>query len=239
MVYVYYLGGHRYGQAEKAIRKSFGCAVLSWKIMKIRPCHPAQSFACFRMEHKKRTENWAIMTIIFSVLFPLQDSKDLEFSRDHFYKFMLVRHPMERLVSCYFDKMVNGTHKSLKGFRRLVKTTAKAIRERRRVKSNDNGRRPLGSYPKSNPFLGFKNSKKRLARNASSSESMEQKGGVIPTLDDFLEYILTDLSGEGFSSHWVPYWRMCTPCHFKYDMILKLESGFDDFTVNWKEFFFP
>ena len=164
--------------------------------------------------------------------FQLQDSKDLEFSRDHFYKFMLVRHPMERLVSCYFDKMVNGTHKSLKGFRRLVKTTARAIRERRRVKSNENGnRRPLGSYPKSNPFLGFKNSKKRLARNASSSE-MEQKGGVIPTLDDFLEYILTDLSGEGFSSHWVPYWRMCTPCHFKYDMILKLESGFDDFTVN-------
>ena len=29
--------------------------------------------------------------------FQLQDSKDLEFSRDHFYKFMLVRHPMERL----------------------------------------------------------------------------------------------------------------------------------------------
>ena len=170
--------------------------------------------------------------------FQLQDSKDLEFSRDHFYKFMLVRHPMERLVSCYFDKMVNGTHKSLKGFRRLVKTTARAIRERRRVKSNENGnRRPLGSYPKSNPFVGFKNSKKRLARNASSSE-MEQKGGVIPTLDDFLEYILTDLSGEGFSSHWVPYWRMCTPCHFKYDMILKLESGFDDFTVNWKKNFF-
>ena len=29
MLYVYYLGGPRYGQAEKAIRKSFGCIVLS------------------------------------------------------------------------------------------------------------------------------------------------------------------------------------------------------------------
>ena len=140
---------------------------------------------------------------------------------------MLVRHPMERLVSCYFDKMVNGTHKSLKGFRRLVKTTAKSIRERRKRKMEN---RAMGSYPKSDPFLGYK---KRVARNATSLD----RNAVIPTLDDFLEYILTDLSGEGFSSHWVPYWRMCTPCHFKYDMILKLESGFDDFTVRFWIFF--
>ena len=144
---------------------------------------------------------------------------------------------MERLVSCYFDKMVNGTHKSLKGFRRLVKTTARAIREKRGGRKNVNfdataKKRPLGTYPNSDPFLGYNKSKKRLARNASSSDVMDQKGQVIPTLDDFLEYILTDLSGEGFSSHWVPYWRMCTPCHFKYDMVLKLESGFDDFTVS-------
>ena len=48
---------------------------------------------------------------------------------------------------------------------------------------------------------------------------------------DFLKGIFLNISGEGFSSHWVPYWRMCTPCHFKYDMIGKLETGFDDFTV--------
>jgi hypothetical protein len=28
--------------------------------------------------------------------------------------------------------------------------------------------------------------------------------------------------GRGFDSHWVPYWRACTPCHFSYDLILKL-----------------
>ena len=58
----------------------------------------------------------------------------MKFSQDHFFKFMLVRHPMERLVSCYFDKMVNGTHKSLKGFRKFVKTRASNIREERRSK---------------------------------------------------------------------------------------------------------
>ena len=49
---------------------------------------------------------------------------------------MLVRHPMERLVSCYFDKMVNGTHKSLQGFRKFVKNKAQSIRRNRREQVN-------------------------------------------------------------------------------------------------------
>ena len=49
---------------------------------------------------------------------------------------MLVRHPMERLVSCYFDKMVNGTHKSLRGFRKFVKNKAQSIRRNRRDQVN-------------------------------------------------------------------------------------------------------
>ena len=28
--------------------------------------------------------------------------------------------------------------------------------------------------------------------------------------------------GIGFESHWVPYWRACTPCTFKYDAIANL-----------------
>ena len=40
-------------------------------------------------------------------------------------------------------------------------------------------------------------------------------------------------SGEGFSSHWVPYWRQCTPCSFQFHMIGKLETGYDDFTVSF------
>ena len=37
--------------------------------------------------------------------------------------------------------------------------------------------------------------------------------------------------GEGFASHWVPYWKKCSPCLLNYDMIGKLETGNDDFTV--------
>ena len=44
--------------------------------------------------------------------------------------------------------------------------------------------------------------------------------------------ITSRFSGEGFSSHWVPYWRQCTPCNFDYDMIGKLETAMDDLTVS-------
>ena len=157
----------------------------------------------------------------------LQNEKELKFSQDHFFKFMLVRHPMERLVSCYFDKMVNGTHKSLKGFRKFVKMRAEKIRKERLEKVNiltgvynpSKDDRPIGSYPKSNPWLGFdspsaskpnKKFKKRPKRsiatnqatnytnstNSHSNRSKNDEPMIIPTLDDFFEFILTDLSGN-------------------------------------------
>ena len=52
---------------------------------------------------------------------------------------------------------------------------------------------------------------------APKSVTIKPKPEEIPSFGDFLEFVLsTDLLGSGFSSHWVPYWRACTPCHFKY-----------------------
>ena len=64
---------------------------------------------------------------------------------------------------------------------------------------------------------------------------IEPKPEDIPSFSDFLEYILaSDMMGTGFSSHWVPYWRACTPCHFQYSVIGKLETGEDDLTFIWR-----
>ena len=53
--------------------------------------------------------------------------------------------------------------------------------------------------------------------------------------DPWTRYVLsTDLLGAGFSSHWAPYWRACTPCHFPYDVIVKLETGEDDLAYLWQ-----
>merc|ERR1712051_313088 len=54
-----------------------------------------------------------------------------------------------------------------------------------------------------------KSSSKNLTTTAAHFEYQERdETQIIPTLDDFLEFILTDLTGQGFSSHWVPYWKL-------------------------------
>lgn len=194
---------------------------------------------------------------IYSSPIFLQNDKELNFSQEHFFKFILVRNPMERLVSCYYDKMVTNTHKSLTAFRRNVKLQAARIRRNRKTKiarvkgvyapvgeynynqdEVDDYERTLGSYPKSNAWSGFKkkNKKTRIRRRRSASDGVKdiemskttafvstlhnnsskttrkndmnkanirntsQMPIVIPSLDDFLEYILsTDLSGGLYS----------------------------------------
>merc|ERR1712098_480849 len=49
---------------------------------------------------------------------------EMEIAKDHFLSFMIVRDPLERLASCYKDKMVTNSHWSLVGFRRHVKKKA-------------------------------------------------------------------------------------------------------------------
>ena len=61
---------------------------------------------------------------------------------------------------------------------------------------------------------GTKNSK---TVKSPKTVTIQPKPEDIPSFSDFLEFVLsTDLLGTGFSSHWVPYWRQCTPCHFDY-----------------------
>ena len=123
-----------------------------------------------------------------------RNATELVKAQQDYFKFMFVRHPMERLVSCYVNK-VEAERKGEDGFSKLVKTKADEIRK-------------------------------------SRGEKVLDKTDTVTTFDDFIEYALNDLSGEEFASHWVPYWKACSPCHFKFDMIGKLESSFDDFTVS-------
>ena len=44
---------------------------------------------------------------------------------------MFVRHPMDRMLSCYLDKMVDSPHHSLPVFRNYVKIRAREIKRRR------------------------------------------------------------------------------------------------------------
>lgn len=63
---------------------------------------------------------------------PLQSLADFQFANQTYFKFMFVRHPMDRMLSCYLDKMVDSPHYSLPAFRNYVKHKARHIMEKRR-----------------------------------------------------------------------------------------------------------
>ena len=183
---------------------------------------------------------------------------------ENYLKFLIVRDPLERLVSCYKDKMVSNTHWSLANFRKQVKQRAKQIRINRksRIKQKLNSKqlKRIRRSPSRNnvnmatQFWNDNQSLPELNRNDAEHQNqsvsvpatkevvktpksliIEPKPEDIPSFSDFLEYILaSDMMGTGFSSHWVPYWRACTPCHFHYSVIAKLETGEDDLTYIWR-----
>ena len=80
---------------------------------------------------------------------------------------------MERLASCYLDKMVTNTHWSLRAFRKTVRHHARNILLKR----------------KKNNETASISSQKFIKQNKTAD--------VIPTFSEFLEYILdTDLMGN-------------------------------------------
>ena len=106
----------------------------------------------------------------------------------------------------------------------------------REVTMGDNARQFWDSSDSSTLHLSHSSALPTAAQVASPRAlHVHPKPEDIPSLEEFLEYVLsTDLLGAGFSSHWAPYWRSCTPCHFSYDIVMKLETGADDLAYLWQ-----
>ena len=125
---------------------------------------------------------------------------ELELAREHYTKFLIVRDPLERLISCYKDKMVTNTHWSLATFRKQVKAQARRIKEARRSRRGVRGgrvRRTKREAVITDNALKFWDS----SISAAPGSPKPTVGGVatpkalhvhprpedIPSLEDFLE----------------------------------------------------
>ncbi|XP_027225604.2 carbohydrate sulfotransferase 11 [Penaeus vannamei] len=118
-------------------------------------------------------------------------------------KLMIVRHPLERLLSAYRDKMLR-IRRAKDPFRLMQLDIAKR-------------------YPDPNP--------QPPAPLTSSSGKKE----IHPTFTQFLLRVQDDLRRlwrkKGKSQvnlHWRPFWLVCSPCEFHYDVIAHVETMDED-----------
>ena len=112
-----------------------------------------------------------------------------------FFKFMFVRHPMKRMLSCYMDKMVKSEHKSLPPYRIFVKNKGRKIIQDR----EDAAVLKREEIPKQSTSITKNISNVTIDRQQVIGNQSSNATAIIPTFEEFLEFILsTNLQGKIF-----------------------------------------
>ena len=127
----------------------------------------------------------------------LQSLEEFNFSSEHFFKFILVRHPLDRLYSCYRDKMITnkvGYEGNWKDHRVTIA--------------------PLPQHKSLQKFRATVKKRSRLNGTDIDPTIVNQILEPKPTLEEFVRFILdTDMSGkvamfkvlEDFSCNFSPF----------------------------------
>ena len=116
---------------------------------------------------------------------------------------MIVRHPFERIVSAYRDKLENTNTGIENGVLHYYQKYGKKIVQKYRHSSSDSNFTHI-------PIV--------------QNPSLPAPKGIEPTFREFVRYLIdTDLVLYS-DDHWIPYYLFCTPCYIHYDVIAKFES---------------
>ncbi|KZC14001.1 Carbohydrate sulfotransferase 11 [Dufourea novaeangliae] len=121
-------------------------------------------------------------------------------------KLLVVRHPFERLLSAYRDKLENSVagreHGTLHFYRKYGGKIVRKYRD--------------------------KNFKRPRDDQVIRQQDLPQPAGIEPTFREFVQYLIsTDLGSYG-DDHWMPYYLFCTPCIVHYDIVAKVETLWRD-----------
>ncbi|XP_050576494.1 carbohydrate sulfotransferase 11-like isoform X1 [Bombus affinis] len=121
-------------------------------------------------------------------------------------KLLVVRHPFERLLSAYRDKLENSVagreHGTLHFYRKYGSKIVEKYRE-------------ANFIPPGEDLV--------IRRNGEPPPA-----GIEPTFREFVQYLIhTDLANYG-DDHWMPYYLYCTPCVIDYDILAKVETLWQD-----------
>ncbi|RXG51735.1 Carbohydrate sulfotransferase 11 [Armadillidium vulgare] len=154
----------------------------------------------------------------FNITFSVKEN-DIKNETKYTVKFMLVRHPFERLISAYRDKFENATQKyfyqlygesmvkRLKGsvtFHKKWEVISRFLfhatidnflgKLQREVSLFISNKRPISS---GNPFAN----------------------PIGPTFEEFVKFVLSYPTND---DHWRPYYIQCSLCHMDYHYVMRL-----------------
>ena len=124
-------------------------------------------------------------------------------------KFMVVRHPFDRLISAYYQKIAIDVDAWFRPFRNILKS----------FYHKSNSSQPQQSYA-------------ALSKTKTSSrtkyESVTFSEFVNYVIDDYYDKFHSGMIRKGHKEHYVSYFPLCDPCHIHYDMILRTETNNQD-----------
>ena len=108
-------------------------------------------------------------------------------------KFLVVRHPFERVISAYMDKLADYTRdlKYRGGYYYAMYGADIVAKYRQKYQEK---------FPK-NPLFMRKE----------------------PSFVEFIEFLI-ETPVSKYDEHWKPQFILCPPCHFKFDVIVKMET---------------
>lgn len=114
--------------------------------------------------------------------------------------FMIARHPLERLVSGFRDKILSGS----RYYSKLSRTILHRYKDMRNGEETDKA--------KSWSFFGKTKPK-----------------AVVPSFAQFVQFLLDEAAkGHRLDEHWTPINNFCTPCLVDFDVFAKVETMEED-----------
>lgn len=141
-------------------------------------------------------------------------------------RWISVRHPLTRLVSCYQDKFRNGSNFPERKKKVLEEFLFPALL------SN-------GLVFKSQHSTAWKNFLDKTKRSVTTLNAKDKRLRSSVTFTEFLNHVAHTFEEGRINRHWRTYGLLCSPCFFDYEYIVKTETQDQDLVYLFNRFGFP